>query len=396
VHESALRIVRGEVDTVAVVGAEAMNAHSLARKEGRKVDWERQSDDVPIPDTLEEERIPFTSVEYEQGLTLPVEVYPLFENARRARLGWSIDKQREQLGTLWSHFAQVAAKNPNAWLRTNPSPEEIATPSATNRMVSFPYTKLMVANLPVDMGAAYIMTSFEHARRLGVSHDAMVFPECGADATDHWYLSQRLQLDDSPAMREIWRGLEGFGAREDQLEHLDLYSCFPTVVQTACDVLGINAFDPSRVPTVTGGLTFGGGPGNNYVTHSICSMVERLRDDRDARGLVSGLGWFSTKHSWGTYATSPPANGFQWHDAQPRVDEQPVCECDQRDADVVIETYTVSHNREGAPTRLVAAARTNDNVRVWCHSDDPDVLLRGEREELIGLNAMVNNGVVTF
>jgi acetyl-CoA C-acetyltransferase len=112
--------------------------------------------------------------------------------------------------------------------------------------------------------------------------------------------------------------------------------------------------------------------------------------------LVTGLGWFSTKHSWGTYTTSPPNNGFQWYDAQPRVDEQPECLFDQHDAEVVIETYTVSHSREGAPSRLIAAARTSDNVRVWCHSDDADVLGQSEHEELIGRRATVKDGVVKF
>lgn len=394
VHQSAQRILAGEIETVAVVGSEAMYAHALARREGRKVDWQRQGDSVAAPELVEEDRIPFTAAEYEQGLTLPVEVYPIFENARRARLGWTLDEQRRRLGQLWANFAAVAATNPYAWISDSPSAETISTPSAQNRMVAFPYTKMLVANLPVDMGAAYLLTSFERATSLGVARERMVFPQCGADAVDPWYISQRPKFDDSIAMRALWSSLEGFGASLDTLEHLDLYSCFPTVVQSACDVLGIDAYDPTRVPTMTGGLTFAGGPGNNYVTHAIAATVEALRTNADHHALVTGLGWFSTKHSWGTYAATPPTQGFQWRSAQSDVDAAPQCVFEQRDGLVTIESYTVVHHRDGHPLRLVCAARTSDAVRLWCHSYDVELMALAETDEIIGRTAEVREGVI--
>jgi len=323
VHESSLRILRGEANLIAVVGSEAMHASSLARREGHKPNWVTQGPEVVSPALVEEDRIPFTAEEYGNGLTQPVEVYPLFENARRARLGWSITQQRERLGQLWANFASVAATNPYAWITNSPDASTIATPTPSNRMVSFPYTKMLVANLPVDMGAAYIIASYETAVALGVPRERMVFPQTGADATDHWFVSDRPQLDDSPAMRAIWSQLQTFGVTSDALAHLDLYSCFPTVVQTACDVIGIDAFSTTRIPTLTGGLTFGGGPGNNYVTHSIAAMVDRLREHPGDHGLITGLGWFSTKHAWGTYATTPPETPFQHASVQEVVDALP-------------------------------------------------------------------------
>lgn len=393
VHELSKRILAGELDSVGVVGAEAMYAHALARKEGRKVDWPQNADGVEKLEPIEEERIPFTADEYNQGLTLPIEVYPLFENARRARLGWSLSTQREKLGQLWANFAGVAATNPHAWIQTSPSAQDIAQPSTSNRMVSFPYTKMLVANLPVDMGAGYIMMSYERASALGVPREKMVFPQAGADATDHWFISERLELDSSPAMEEIWRALQDFGVTSDELEHFDLYSCFPTVVQTAADVLGIDAFSSSRVPTLTGGLTFGGGPGNNYVTHSICAMVEKLRANPSDRGLVTGLGWFSTKHAWGTYATTPPVGGFQHRDVQERVDARAKCTYAQFDGEVTVETYTVAHGRSGEPTKLVIATRNDSGVRTWCHSVEPELLAFAETSELIGQRGRVVDGV---
>jgi acetyl-CoA C-acetyltransferase len=395
-NAAARRILAGELRCVAVVGAEAMYARLLAGREGREHDWERQPDDVTSPVIASDDPAPLTAAEYGQGLNLPTNVYPLFENARRARLGWTIPEQREHLGRLWSNFATVAQKNPYAWIRDAPSPMSIATPSEHNRMVSFPYTKLLMANMPVDMAASYIMTSYEHATSLGVARDRMVFPECGADANDHWLISDRPQLDDSPAMRAIWSTVTDYGIDRDDLAHLDLYSCFPTVVQSACDVLGIDAFDPVRVPTITGGLTFGGGPGNNYVTHSIASMVDALRSDPSSRGLVTALGWFCTKHSWGVYATSPPRDRFQWSNPQDDVDRQARCVSVQQDGAATVESYTVTHSPDGEPERLIVAARTTDGVRTWCHSTDAALLRESESEELIGRTGEIANDVFTL
>lgn len=393
VHDAARRILSGELRSVAVVGAEAMYARLLARREGRALDWVTQSDEVPSPVIATNDPAPLTAAEYAQGLNLPTNVYPLFENARRARLGWTMQEQRERLGRLWANFASVAATNTYAWIRDAPSPETIATPSARNRMVAFPYTKLLMANMPVDMAACYIMTSFEHATSLGVARDRMVFPHCGADANDHWLISDRPRLDDSPAMGAIWDALSGFGVSLDDVAHLDLYSCFPTVVQSACDVLGVDAFDTNRIPTITGGLTFGGGPGNNYVTHSIASMVDALRADPTSQGLVTALGWFCTKHSWGVYSATPPANGFRWASPQDAVDRQPHCACEQREGVATVESYTVTHTSKGDPERLIIAARTPDGVRTWCHSTDEALMAESETTELIGRIGEIRNDV---
>jgi acetyl-CoA C-acetyltransferase len=392
-NDAARRILAGELRCVAVVGAEAMYARLLARREGRELGWEQQNDDVPSPVMASNDPAPLTAAEYSQGLNLPTNVYPLFENARRARLGWTIADQRDHLGRLWSNFATVAAKNPYAWIQEAPSPEAITTTSEHNRMVSFPYTKLLMANMPVDMAASYLMTSYEHATVLGIARDRMVFPQCGVDANDHWLISDRPQLDDSPAMRAIWNDLEGFGVTSDELTQIDLYSCFPTVVQSACDVLGIDAYDPTRVPTLTGGLTFGGGPGNNYVTHSIASMVDALRADPSGQGLVTALGWFCTKHSWGVYAGSPPREGFRWTSPQDDVDRQARCPSDQRDGAATVESYTVTHASNGEPERLIIAARLTDDVRTWCHNTDASLMRDAENEELIGRTGEIANDI---
>ena len=53
------------------------------------------------------------------------------------------------------------------------------------------------------------------------------------------------------------------------------------------------------------GLPYHGGPGNNYSTHAIACMVERLRARPGASGVVTGVGWYLTKHSVGVYSSAP-------------------------------------------------------------------------------------------
>ncbi len=391
-HEYSRRIVAGELDSVAVVGSEALYSANVARREGVETNWDMSNArDVDV--AAAEERLPFTDEEFSAGLAWPTEMYPLFENARRARRAWSFAEQRQHLGQLWERFAKVAETNPYAWIQVAPSANEICTPSPTNRLVGFPYTKLLNANLPVDMGAAYLVMSAGEAQRRGISRDRWIFPHCGAEGYDHWYVSHRPQFDDSPAMRAIWSQLHNFGVHADDLAHLDLYSCFPTVVQTAADVMGIDPLDPSRAPTVTGGLTFAGGPGNNYVTHSIASMVARLRESDGARGLVTGLGWYATKHAWGVYGSSP-APTFQWSSIQETVDQQPTVTVASRDGEVRIESYVVSHRKDGARKKLVVATRHADATRTWARSEDDELMAEFEQREFIGERARVVNGML--
>ena len=390
VAAAARRIAAGELDAIAIVGAEAMYAHLLARREGRRGDWPGPVEEPTVGET---DRDPFTAEERRHGLALPVGVYPLFENARRARRGWSIDEHRDRLGALWAGFARVAAHNPYAWRRDAPDAVTIATPSATNRMIGFPYTELLVAYLPVDMGASLVVTSYGCARELGVTRETMVFPQCAAEAEDHWFISERPALDRSPAMEAVWGALRQFGV-EESVDLVDLYSCFPTVVQTAGEVIGLDPFDASRPPTVTGGLTFAGGPGNNYVTHAIATMVERLRARPEATGLVTGLGWFSTEHAWGAYRATPPARGFGWRDVQGLVEATPRVEVATGDGEVVVETYTVTHRPDGSPERLVVCGRRADGRRQWAHGEDPDLCAHAESSELLGARLSVRDGRV--
>ena len=397
-HDACLAISRGDRDVVLVTGAEAMYARALARRHpGRApLSWTNQpAESTPPPVPFGVDKPGATDLEMNRGVLLPVHAYPLFENALRAANGWTLREHAARIGALWARFSEVAATNPHAWIRTPRPAADIVTPGPDNRMVSFPYPKLCTANMQVDQGAGYIVCSVEAARAAGVPEERWVFPLAGADANDHWFISQRAELHRSPAIRLAGAaalGLAGLGI--DDVASIDLYSCFPVVVQMAAAELGLPVDDPARPLTLTGGLTFGGGPGNNYTSHGIARAVGALRAEPGTAALVTGLGWYATKHSIGIYASRPPAHGrpepFAWRDVQPEVDALPQCEVDaEATGPVHVETYTVTFDRDGAPERGILACRTAGGSRAWGNVSDPDTLALLCAEEGIGRSGVL-------
>jgi acetyl-CoA C-acetyltransferase len=366
VNDAAAAIARGESDVAVVVGAEAVYTRYLARKAKVWLPWSVADEgSVPPPRLLGSDKPGNSDFELSRGVVVPTQVYPMFENALRAEAGVSIEEHRRRVSELWSRFSAVAAGNPYAWAPVERTPEEIRTVGPDNRMIGFPYPKLMNANIQTDQAAGLVLCSVEAARRLGVSSDVWVFPWWGADAHDTWFVSERDSFTRSFPLAGLRSALP-VGA--SGIAHVDLYSCFPSAVQIAARELG---FGLDRQLTVTGGLTFAGGPANNYVTHSIAAMVDVLRADPGSLGLVTGVGWYLTKHSVGLYSTSPPPDGFRhlpWTGDVPR---RSVAEGYEGEA--VVETYTVMFDRDGAPETSLFALLLPDGRRTWGRSGGIDV-----------------------
>ncbi|MCX7621620.1 MAG: hypothetical protein N2037_12355, partial [Acidimicrobiales bacterium] len=265
--------------------------------------------------------------------------------------------------------------------------DEIMTATPDNRMVGFPYTKVLNSNNMVDQGAGLIMCSVEKARALGIPDDRWVFIHAGTDAHDHWFVSNRDSMCESPAMRFCGAALfELAGIGADDLTHIDLYSCFPSAVQIAAREIGLGL---DRELTVTGGMSFAGGPWNNYVMHAIATMVGVLRDDPGSFGLCTGNGGYLTKHAFGLYSTNPPTAGhYRWRDVQDQVNALPSREVARdHDGDVEIEAYTVMHDRDGQPERGLAAVLLPDGRRAWGTSEDADTMAALLQEEMVGHRA---------
>ncbi|MGK8521079.1 acetyl-CoA acetyltransferase [Nocardia asteroides] len=397
----AQAIADGRSDVALLTGAEAVSSWNAAGRNGVAVDWPQQPEDVVADEVIGSDRGPNSDMETAAGLWGPVYFYALMETALRHRLGSSEAAHRQRIGELWSRLSEIAARNPYAWQPVAHSAADLVTPAPANRMVSTPYPKLMVANLTVDLGAGLILCSAAAADAAGVPRDRWVFPHAGATATDEWFVSERADMSRSPAIAAAGKSaLDAAGIAIDDVAHIDLYSCFPVAVQIAADELGLPIDDPARPLSVTGGLTFAGGPGNNYTTHSIAALYGILRADPGAYGLATALGWYSTKHGVGVYSARPPARLFRAIEAQvPTARREPAPGYTGR---VTVEAYTVAYRKGPAPDRadepeaVVVSALTPAGTRILVRASDADTLAAFTAGDPLGADAEVAANTFTL
>lgn len=394
VNETAEQIATGKVRLALLAGAEAVRSVLRARRAGVDLQW--STGGTGTPTVVGESRQGTNEHEMNHGLHMPTEIYPLFENALRAHRGLSLAEHREALGVLCSGLSAVAAQNPYAWFRQQRSAQEITTVTESNRMIGFPYPKYMNAIMEVDQAAAVLMTSVGTARTLGIDPRRWVYLRGCADAHDLWWVSERVNYFSSSAIRQVGQvALAMARMTLAQIDYFDLYSCFPSAVQIGRDMLGIAVGDP-RPLTVTGGLPYHGGPGNNYTMHAIATMMDRLRPKPGTAGLVSGLGWYLTKHAIGVYSTVPPEG--PWERVDPAADQARL----DRDAHpslareaagpAEVETYTVLHDRDGQPTKGIVIGRLPDGRRFLANTADDRAVL----EELMAREGVGRRGTVSL
>ena len=272
VNAASRQILAGEIDLVILTGGETTRTRARYNKAGLTPDW-RTTDIAPVP--VSEDLTMNMPEELARKIMMPIQIYPLFETALRAQAGRSIADHQVHISELYARFSAVAATNPYAWSKKQYTAEEIRTASDTNRMIGFPYPKLMNSNNDVDMSAALILCSAEKATALGVPRDRWIFPQSGSDAHEHAFISHRNHFYDTPAIELAGRRvLELAGMSINDIDLVDLYSCFPSAVQLGAKSLGL---DINGQLTRTGGLQFGGGPWNNYVMHAIATVANELR-----------------------------------------------------------------------------------------------------------------------
>ena len=399
-NRSFLDILHGKNEIVVVTGAECGRTQARALKAALPLDWNPVTavpgriptlkEDGDAPDFyLGNDKVIRHEAEMKRGIVRPIQFYPMFEVALRHAHGESVDGHLRRVSELWAGFNRVAVDNPHAWIRKPMSAEQIRTPSPSNRPVSYPYTKLMNSNNSVDQGAALILTSVGKARELGIPEDRWVYPHAGTEAWDHIYVSERDNLHSSPAIRfaaaKLFE-LTGFGV--DDLDFIDLYSCFPAAVQVAANEIGI---PQDRPLTVTGGLTFAGGPLNNYVMHAVARTVEVLRGKSNSRGLVTANGGLLTKQALCLYSTEAPARPFAQADVQAEVDatfKRGVTV--EHDGRAEIESYVVMYGPDGEPRTGHCACLTDDGRRTWANVTDLDTVTAMIGEEFCGRKGRID------
>jgi acetyl-CoA C-acetyltransferase len=340
-------------------------------------------------------------------LFLPQFMYPFFETALRASSGRTPEEHRRYMGIRCEHMAGIAARNPHAWNRKAATADEITCSTAKNHYVAYPYTVRMVANINVDQAAAVIMTSVDAAEKLGIDRIRRVYPMGGAEFRNIWHVSRRPCLHDSPAITEASRlALGQSGISLNEIGVFDLYSCFPSAVEISRRAIGIPE-DDGRDLSVTGGLAYFGGPGNNYSLHAIASVVERIRRDRALKAMVTANGWFNSKHAVGVYGAEAPLHPWDDRDDEPiqrAIDAQALPEpVEMAEGLLTVEAYMIRYGRDGRPQRGTVIGRLPDGRRALADIDaSVQGLLKLEQKELVGrtgkvrFNPLVKRNLVAF
>jgi acetyl-CoA C-acetyltransferase len=348
----------GQCSMVLLAGGEAMANIKVAGKQKVKLDWretlEGQLEDRGITDGNHL----LTRLEFEHKLMQPMQFYGLMEQARRGDLQQDQDSYNRDMGECFASLSQVAANNPYSMYSNSYDAETLITPADNNPMMVSPYTKHLVAKDGVNQAAALLLTTVGKARELGIDESQWVYLHGYTDTKERVML-ERAHIGHSKAMEQSLLGaLEQANKASADIQHMDIYSCFPIVVSEAKDILGIAKDDP-RPLTQTGGLSFFGGPGNNYTMHGIASLIETLRADPGSFGMAYGNGGWMSKHSTGIYSTTPTAD-WQPCDSGPyqaTVDADPKPGIDYTpQGEAVLEAYTINYFR-GTPLNSVVIGR---------------------------------------
>jgi acetyl-CoA C-acetyltransferase len=391
----ANRIAAGELEIALLTGAETMYSRRRARAENVKLDWTPGGDGFPrFLATMK----PFANaLELRHGVRQPVDMYPLYENALRARAGRSIEAHQRHVSELMARYSEVAVANPFSWFPEPRSASDIRTVTAKNRWIGFPYPKLMNALMEVDQGAAAIVMSESAADRLQIRREQRVHFLGGASATDGWSAAERVDLASSPAMKAAVKAATSHAQLGvSDVDLFDLYSCFPCAVEFALDALGITTTD-RRSPTQTGGLAHHGGPGNNYAMHGLANTVQNLRAGRGKVGWVTGLGMSATKHAIAVLSNDSrrvaAADGRATRVSLPSAEYDGPPLADAPSGPARVESYTVMFDRDNRPERSVLYLRLPDGRRSVAHGEKtPELFQQLLEVEGVGLRGTVSSG----
>ena len=394
VNRFAEEIANGETELALICGAELLRSTQNAQRAGVAIDWHENPGGEPI--RTGDPRFGFSEEEARHELRAAIHFYPLLENAIRGGLGRDVDSHMKAMGRLFERLAAVAKANPLATRREGYDAEALSTISADNRWICFPYPRLMNANAIIDQAAAVLVTSVGKAREWGIPPERWVFLHGCADGTDTWVVSEREKLEASPAIRGCARiALDMAGKKVADVDAFDLYSCFPSAVEVAMQEIGIAQDDPRPI-SVTGGLPFFGGPGNNYVTHSIAEMMNLVRRKPGSFGMVTANGNYLTKHSAGLYSTEPTKGPWRREDPkkfQAELDALPKRRVGTAPTGTgTIETYCVTYGKD-APERgyILGRLDASGDRFVAMAPDDPVVVAEMLTREQLGRKVSVSD-----
>jgi len=387
---ACLRIAAGEAGIVLVTGGEARYRAVCASKAGREAFETQQAGEAPDI-TLRPEDEMWSKVETDSGLGMPVGYYAIMDSALRYKQGLSLDAHRDQMAEMYARMSQLAADNPDAWSSEIVSAETIREHSATNRMLAFPYTKLHNSQWNVDQAAGLIFCSVQIAQQLGIARKKWIFPRAFTESNFMSVVASRRDLGASDGFRIAGQvAMDIAGVSFNQVRLCELYSCFPYAVRVQMHEFGM---DPNRNVSVTGGMSFGGGPLNNFVFQTMARMAKLLRQNPEETGLVTTVSGLLTKQACALWSATPGSSGWGFVDVTDRVRlASDICELVPGFAgEGIVAGYTVLYQGM-TPWRAVAVLDLPDGRRTVAYSEDPQLMHQMMTQENCGVTFRVSEG----
>ncbi|MGI9346086.1 MAG: thiolase C-terminal domain-containing protein [Gammaproteobacteria bacterium] len=367
----AERLAQGEFKSALIAGGEALATQHMRHVAG-KSGWPDNNPDAGEPEYIGDFHPMLTPQEAAYGLNLPVASYPLFANGLRQKYQQTVSEHLQACAELFHPLSATAAANPLSWFPVEHSVEKLQKIDNDNRWVGFPYPKYLNSVMRVNMSAAVFMCTWQEADRLGIELEKRIFLHGCSHAHDSLSILQRPDYSSSPAIRHLSaQSFDMAGITPQDIDCMDIYSCFPSAVQIACDEIGImhkNRNSQPHLPplSLAGGLPYFGGPGNNYCLHALHEAVHKLRKNREAYALVTANGGYLTKHAAGIYSARPTLGAWQapdYQQTQRKVDATPAPQtADALEGEVTVETYTVHHGRDGERKGIVIG-RNKQGIR---------------------------------
>ncbi|MCB1615524.1 MAG: hypothetical protein KDI30_05875 [Pseudomonadales bacterium] len=391
--EACQRIQQGLDDIVLVCGGEAKFRNLQAIIQGVAVEDSQQADDLVADVVISPEEELWLPEETAAGFGMPVTYYAAMESAYRASRNADINSHRDYLAELYASFTRVAAGNPQAWSRKVLRPEEIRNPDDKNPMLAFPYTKRHNSSWNVNQACAIFFTSIKKAKEWGIDESHFIYPYVATENNAMLAVAARPQIHRSVGAELAAKAaLEHSGLNANDIDIIDLYSCFPFAVEVYADAFG---FTDIQSFTCTGGMPFAGGPLNNYALQAACRVFELLQKKQGSIGLTSSVSGLMTKQAFGLWSQTPPEIPFDFIDvtAQVRALEKPLPVVGAYSGEAEIVGYTVSYEKN-CPQRLIAICNINGGRRTVCYSEDSTLMATAQNEECCGKTVTVEAGII--
>jgi len=388
-NRAAKSIASGKSKAVLITGADAYYSRYRRTKHNIELNWPKVSKKVIQSARNNAYHSYLTQLELRYKMYNATNVYALIETAVRNASKLNFEEHLQKIGERYEHFSKIASQNPHAWSQKFFKAEDIITPSPENRKVCYPFTKRMIANIFVDQSAALIMTSEEFAEECGIEKDLWVYLMGGVDLDNIFSISQRPRLYDSPAIRKASTlVLEQAGLTLDDIDAFDLYSCYPCMVEIARKEIGLPEGD-TRDLTITGGLSFFGGPFSSYSLHSIVTAVDLIQSNPSMKIMVLANGGYNTSQSFGIYGKERPAkswleinNAIVQEEINSQILPEPILEAN---GDMTIDAYTFIYDRQGQIERGIVIGHIENGKRALALIEPESIYITEiEKQDLVG------------